>query len=308
MTLEFHKPVLLKEVINFLDIKEGRKYIDCTFGFGGHSVEILKRGGNVLGLDSDKESLSEAREKLLATSPWLLAEDSKKLIASGRKLEASLILENANFSKLEQVAKEHSFAQVSGIIYDLGLSSWQLEHSGRGFSFKKDEPLDMRADKSLNVTAANLVNTLSENELTRLFKDFGQEVRANRFARSVVRARSVKEISTTFDLLKALGTKERGRGKIHPATKVFQALRIAVNTELLSLENSLPQAQKLLVPGGRLLVISFHSLEDSLVKKFAQMNATLKLVTTSPVTASKEEVAMNPRSRSAKLRVYEKYN
>jgi 16S rRNA (cytosine1402-N4)-methyltransferase len=281
--LDFHKPVLLKETVGCLDIRPGGKYIDCTFGFGGHSKEILKKGGHVLGLDSDKESLATAK----------------------KKLKANLILENANFANLEEIAKEHKFTQINGILYDLGLSSWQLEQSGRGFSFQRNEPLDMRSDLTLKVTAADLVNSLSKNELTKIFTRFGEERRAGRFASALVRARRIKKISTTFDLLEALGL-YTSRNRIHPATKVFQALRIAVNSELLSLSSSLHQAQKLLLPGGRLVIISFHSLEDRIVKDFGRKAESLKILTKKPIVPSSKEIALNPRARSAKLRAFEK--
>jgi len=180
-----------------------------------------------------------------------------------------------------------------------------LEHSGRGFSFQKNEPLDMRADPALGVTAADLVNGLRENELTKLFKNFGEEYRAKRFARALVYFRGVKPIETTFDLLDALGVKKSFADKIHPTTLVFQALRIAVNSELLSLSQSLPQAQKLLATGGRLVVICFHSLEDKIVKEFGEESG-LRVLTKKPATPTADEVSKNPRARSAKLRAFEK--
>jgi len=277
-----HIPVLLKEVIDFLKVKKGGKYIDCTFGLGGHSKEILKKGGKVLGLDSDKACLDKTQ------------------------LMPNLILENVNFSDLERVAKRHNFAQVDGILYDLGLSSWQLEHSGRGFSFQRNEPLDMRRDPTLNVTAANLINSLSKNELYRLFKEFGEEQRARQFAKAVVGARSARAIETTSDLIDVLELKKRPGQRIHPATRIFQALRIAVNSELLSLKDSLPQAQNLLSGGGRLVVISYHSLEDRVVREFSARVRGLKVLTKKPITPSPEEIKINPRSRSAMLRVFEK--
>lgn len=296
----FHTPVLLEQVIQYLEIKPGGLYIDCTFGFGGHTKAILEKGGKVLSIDSDAESLVRAEKELSDIGHWSLAKKTQKQ-------KPSLVLKNANFSKLEEVARETGFTQVNGILYDLGLSSWQLEHSKRGFTFQKDEPLDMRADQSLGVTAADLVNTLSANELTNLFKKFGEEPGAFRFARSLVRARSVAPITTTFQLLAALraGAHQKRRG-IHPATKVFQALRIAVNSELLSLEESLPQAQKLLKGGGRLLIISFHSLEDRIVKNFGKNNPDLLEIVSGGVIASEKEVLANPRARSARLRVFEK--
>ncbi|MFH1896128.1 MAG: 16S rRNA (cytosine(1402)-N(4))-methyltransferase RsmH [bacterium] len=296
----FHIPVLLREVIDYLDVKKGGRYIDCTFGFGGHSFEILKRGGKVLGLDSDKESLEVAGEFKVQTC--LPARQGSKF----KDNVGGLTLENANFSRLEEVARKQGFTEVNGILYDLGLSSWQLSHSGRGFSFQKDEPLDMRADLSLGVTAADLINTLSANELTKLFKNFGQEHRARRFAKALVHSRSIKPIETTVDLLNALGVKKGFKDRIHPATQVFQALRIAVNSELLNLSCSLPQAQKLLGAGGKLVVISFHSLEDRLVSEFGNQASNLKSLTPKPVVPSTVEAAENPRARSAKLRAFEK--
>jgi 16S rRNA (cytosine1402-N4)-methyltransferase len=301
----FHEPVLLQETLTYINVRRNKKYIDATVGGGGHAVEIVEQGGKVLGIDVDPDAVEEAREKL---------EDR------GRKTdleERGWKIEKENFKNIEKIAKENDFYPVAGILYDLGMSSYQLEQSGRGFSFQRDEPLDMRADPNLKVTASDLVNGLTEPELTKLFEKYGEESRARAVAGAIVRSRWDKTIRTSRELadIVSRSTDKRGFGgrlarrKLHPATKVFQALRIAVNDELNNLQSSLPQAFGLLETGGRLVVISFHSLEDRVVKKFfkkMEEESLAKIVTHKCVTPSEEEVERNPRARSAKLRVVEK--
>jgi 16S rRNA (cytosine1402-N4)-methyltransferase len=303
-----HIPVLLKETSELLDVREGGKYIDATLGLGGHSLEILKRGGRVLGIDADEGSLEEARGLVKSAVPSAHATSKIQLV-------------QGNFKDIKKIASENDFVPCDGVLFDLGMSSWQLERSGRGFSFQRDEPLDMRMDKSLAVTAADLLNGLNSYELEKLFKKYGEEQSAGRIASAVARARSLNPLKKTGDLVKIVEGVKGGRGKLHPATKVFQALRIAVNDEINNLRSALPQAFEVLrrpastrgafrrEAGGRLAVISFHSLEDREVKRFFKdlgRAGAGSAVTEKPVTPSAGEIKKNPRARSAKLRVIEK--
>jgi len=287
-----HTPVLLKEVLAALQVKNGQKFVDGTFGFGGHSLEILRLGGLVLGLDVDNSGYREL-----------------KLDVGGQKLEISknLIFRKTNFVNLGSVLEEVGWSNVDGILLDLGMSSFQIEESGLGFSFKRDEPLDMRLDPSLGVKASDLVNGLSEKELYEIIKKFGEDFNARRFARLIVGARGLKPLKTTNDLLIALGFTFTSKDKFghHPATRVFQALRIAVNGELENLEKFLSQAVKSLKIGGRLVIISFHSLEDRIVKDYGSGCVQLQSVG-GVITAGQDELVTNPRSRSAKMRIFEK--
>lgn len=299
---EFHRPVLLKEAIDFLKIEPGKRYIDATLGGGGHARAIIERGGEVLGIDRDPEALEFARQTLKACpTPKALR---------GRLPPPKLV--QGNFAQIEEIALEASFTKVEGILFDLGVSSHQLEKAARGFSFTSGEALDMRMEPGLAVSAADLVNALSEGELYELFSKLGEEKRARRFARTLSRARRIKKIETGKELaqiiLKASGEKA-GASRIHPATRVFQALRIAVNDELNNLKKALPKASSLLKKEGRLVVISFHSLEDGMVKKFfleEEEKRSLVIITKKPVVPTKKEVKENLRSRSAKLRAAEK--
>lgn len=287
-----HKPVLLEEALGFLQIKPLGRYIDATIGEGGHAAEIIKRGGLILGIDQDPEILKEAGSRMQEAG-------------FGDRIE----LVQGNFRQIDRIAKEYGFTNVDGIIFDLGMSSWQLEKSGRGFSFQRDEPLDMRLDPNLSVTAADLLNGLTRNELAKLFAKFGEEERAFQLASLIVRARTLRPFATTFDLKRAVEKVIKRKGHIHPATRVFQALRIAVNAELENLRSALPRAFEILKPGGRLVVISFHSLEDREVKEFFERLGKRhlgKIITDKPVLPTAREVAGNPRSRSAKLRCIER--
>ncbi len=297
-----HLPVLYDRVLEFLAPQPGGRYIDATVGAGGHAWGILEASdpdGRLLALDADPAALAVARERL---APF------------GERVT----LMHANFDRLAQVAEEHGFEKVDGILLDLGLSSLQLADAQRGFSFQLEGPLDMRFDPRTRRTAADLVNRLSEEELADLLKRYGEERYARRIARAIVRHRPIR---TTRELAELVARNVPHRGRIHPATRTFMALRIAVNDELGALERALPQAVGLLRPGGRLAVISFHSLEDRIVKEFFRREsrdcicppelpacvcdhkAVLELVTRKPVTPSAEEVARNPRSRSARMRV-----
>jgi len=298
--MEFHSPVLLKEVIENLKIKKNGKYIDGTVGGAGHSEAILKLGGNILGIDYDPEALNYAREHLSAACPF--PDESRELDASWR-------LVRGNFKNLGKIAKENNFQPVDGILLDLGVSSHQLETPERGFSFNSDESLDMRMDPELKVTAQDLINVLNKGELEKLFQKFAQEKRSRQLAEAIVDARSVSPIKTGRQLAEIILKVKYKTGKINPATQIFQALRIAVNDEINNLKEVLPEALKILKPGGRLAIISFHSGEDRIVKQFfrdQEEKGLIKKIFKKPLSPSFEEVKANPRSRSAKLRVAEK--
>jgi 16S rRNA (cytosine1402-N4)-methyltransferase len=299
-----HVSVLLNETLDGLAVKPGGRYIDGTVGGGGHSEAILASIPNaeVLGLDADPEAIERAALRL---QPF-----------GGR-----VRLVNANFAQLGEVARAHDFMPVDGIVLDLGLSSDQLSDADRGFGFIAGGPLDMRFNRSRGPSASDLINTLDQDELADLIYRYGEEPASRKIARSIVAARPIYTAEQLADVIeKAVGR----HGRIHPATLTFQALRIAVNDELGSLLNVLPQAIELLRPGGRLVVISFHSLEDRIVKEYfrsasqthtpqpddppdvVHRPATLRVITRKPVVASEAEVLSNPRARSAKLRVAEK--
>jgi len=295
----FHQPVLLKEVIGGLKVKKNGKYLDGTVGGGGHALAFLKLGGKILGLDCDPEALDQARKSLSAACPAL---------QSGG-LKTSWFLVKGNFKDLAKIALENDFSQPDGILLDLGVSSHQLETESRGFSFQSDGPLDMRMDPSLTVTAADLVNGLGKNELKKLFQKLGEEKLASRLAEAVVLARRLKPILTCRQLSEVILKIKSKKGKIHPATQIFQALRIAVNDELNNLKEALPQAISLLKTGARLGVISFHSGEDRIVKNFLKEKESLgevKIITKKPIVPSLQEIRENPKSRSAKLRIAQK--
>ena len=285
-----HIPVLQKEVLDFLNPKANENFVDCTIGEGGHALAILERilpNGKLLGIDWTRELI-------------------ESLMAKAGSLNKNLILVCDNFANLKNIVERQGFGQVSGVLFDLGLSSWHLEKSRRGFSFSRDEPLDMRFQGG--ITAQEIVNWWPQKELERMLKEYGEERFAKRIANEIVRSREKEPITSTLQLVSII---ERAvpywyqKRRIHPATKTFQALRIAVNDELNNLKRALPQAIEVLKPGGRLVVISFHSLEDRVVKNFLRENSRkglLKVLTKKPVKPSAEEVKVNPRSRSARLR------
>ncbi len=295
-----HEPVLLTEVVRWLVRRAGGMYIDGTIGGGSHAEAILAASapsGMLLGLDADVEAIARVGRRL-------------------RPFGQRIVLVQDNFRHLAVVAEAHRFIDVDGILLDLGLSSFQLAGT-RGFSFQSAVPLDMRFDSAQEVQAADLVNNLSEQALADLIYRYGEEKRSRRIARAIVQARPLYRTDQLAQVIaRAVG--RRPGQRIHPATRTFQALRIAVNDELGALEAVLPQAVALLKPGGRLAVISFHSLEDRIVKWFFRGEAgrgkgiddarkiRLRILTKKPLTASTEERARNPRSRSAKLRVAER--
>ncbi len=289
-----HVPVLYEEVLALLDPRPGGKFVDCTVDGGGHAYGILERSspdGLLLGLDADPEVLPIAAQRL---APF----------------ESRFRLVHANFRHLDTVAPQHDFRVANGVLFDLGLSTILLEASGRGFSFQRNEPLDMRFDPTQGPTAADLVNRASEAELARIIWEYGEDPLSRQLARAIVAARRQRPLRTTFDLLNAVApVLRRRRWRTHPATRLFQALRIAVNDELAALREGLEAAVRLLAAAGRVAVISFHSLEDRVVKSFFRelaQQGVVRLVTRKPVTPSPDEVQANPRARSAKLRVAEK--
>ncbi|MFC1637695.1 16S rRNA (cytosine(1402)-N(4))-methyltransferase RsmH [Candidatus Margulisiibacteriota bacterium] len=280
-----HLPALLKEAIDFLNIKKGGTYVDCTLGGGGHSEAILEQGGKVIGIDADKEAIAAAKERLAKFN--------------------SIEFINDNFRNL----RKHTKTQVNGILFDLGVSSYQINEASRGFSLQHDGPLDMRMDQGQKITAEELINRLSRDELQRIFKVYGEERFSGRIASAIVHKREKEEIKTTFQLKEIIEKAIPTWKKRESVTRIFQALRIAVNHELEALEGSLRDAVSMLKPGGRLVVISYHSLEDRLAKQHfraAKQEGKARLLTKKPVRAQDPELSSNPRARSAKLRALEK--
>ena len=287
--MKYHIPALLQKVIEFLDPKPDKKFIDATIGGGGHTLEILKRGGKVLGIDRDPEAIKHI----------------KREVQSSRFKFQSLISAQGNFANIGEIAKSNGFTNVGGILFDLGISSHQLETAERGFSFEKNGPLDMRMDPNLALSAYDLVNNFDQRRLNEIFKTYGQEKLSWSIASAICSARQIKAIETTSELaeiVKEVYRRFRKKGRLHPATKTFQALRIVVNSELLNLKEALPQTLDLLKTGGRLVVVSFHSLEDGIVKRFFKYESKLKVLTPKPIGPKDLEIRANPRSRSAKLR------
>lgn len=297
-----HIPVLKKEIIEYLNPKPNENFIDCTFGQGGHTAALLEKNGpdgKVLGIEADPELYKKFQ---LAENP------NDKFQMSNR-----LILVNDSYTNLKNIVAERNFGPVNGIVMDLGLSSWHFEESGRGFSFKEDEPLDMRYNPQINsLTALEIVNSYTEEDIEKILKDYGEERFARVIAKRIVEQRQEKPIRTTFDLVEivwsALPSRFQ-RKKLHPATKTFQALRIAVNSEIENVKKGLIQAAEVLGKDGEIAVISFHSLEDGEVKRFfkrCQEINIFEIITKKPIIPGFEEISNNPRSRSAKLRVAKK--
>lgn len=297
-----HVPVLLSESIAALQVRPGGRYVDCTVGQGGHAAAVLQRGGSVLGIDIDPQAIAVAAQSL-------------------RQYGGNAILINQDFANLESICASAGFYPVAGVLFDLGLSSLQLADTTRGFSFQQEAPLLMCFDPAAEVTAATIVNTFPEEEIASIIRRYGEERSSRKIARSIVANRP---INTTLQLAAVVARAVGKRGRIHPATRTFQALRIAVNHELERLAAALRQALNVLQAGGRLVVISFHSLEDRLVKDFLRResqdcvcppgapictcdhHASLKLITRRVITPSPAEIETNPRSRSARMRVAER--
>ncbi|MDR4493928.1 MAG: 16S rRNA (cytosine(1402)-N(4))-methyltransferase RsmH [Nitrospirales bacterium] len=293
-----HNSVLVEEICKWIDPHPQGVYVDCTLGLGGTTRRILEIAGKnavVIGLDRDCEAIA-------------LSKDTLKDYAD------SMVFCHGNFSHIEYFIKKAGFHEVDGIVFDLGVSSWQLDQPERGFSFMQDGPLDMRMDNTQRLTAEDLVNKISEQELADLIFQYGEERFSRRIARGVIRARALNPIKTTHVLVKIIEDSVPGayrRGRLHPATRTFQALRIAVNQELDILTGALQSAVNVLKIGGRLCVVSFHSLEDRIVKHtFRAMtgkeHGMVSILTKKPLIPNEEEVRRNPRARSAKLRVVER--
>jgi len=293
----YHTSVLLQEVLEYLNVQPDGKYIDATLGGGGHSLEILKKGGRVLGIDVDEEALNFVQQKIKSQKSNLKNQDDIKLA-------------RGNFKDIEKIAKDNGFDEVDGILFDFGVSSHQIDDPTQGFSFQQNGPLDMRMDKALGVTAKDLVNGLHKNELIDVFRNFGEERFAHGIATEIVNVRKTQEITTTEQLIAIINQVMPAKlDRTAAAARIFQSLRILINDELHVIEEALPQAVNLLRPGGRIVAIAFHSLEDRIVKHQFQAFAEEglgKVITKHPVVATEEETRQNSRSRSAKLRVFEK--
>lgn len=300
-----HEPVLLQEALALLQPSPGKLFVDATLGGGGHAASLLAAGACVLGLDQD--------EAAIAATGARLAEHEDHFVAL-----------RMNFRGIDRVLEETGVGQVDGIIADLGVSSHQIDTAERGFSFQQDGPLDMRMDPRGPRTAADIVNEWGEEELARVFYEYGEEQLSRRAARAIVSRRAQRPFQRTLDLAEVVASVLPRRGKTHPATKIFQALRLELNDELGALRDLLANAPRILKPGGRIVLISFHSLEDRIVKQtFARQSAewldrpewpeprrnpeySFRLLTKKPVAPSPEEVSRNPRARSARLRAAER--
>ena len=301
----YHEPVLLAQTLALLAPAPGKLFVDGTLGGGGHTEAFLQAGARVIGIDQDPQALAFAGERLAGF---------------GERFTPV----RANFEEITSVLDRLGVAGIDGALLDIGVSSWQLDTPERGFSFQENGPLDMRMNPDAPLSAADLVNTAPEGELIRIFREYGEETAARRIAQQIVHDREIRPLETTFDLVHSVEKVNPRRGRTHPATKVFQALRIAVNRELDVLASALAAFSARLNPGGRLGVITFHSLEDRIVKTFFKARSVewldrpewpaprrnpdfqFRLLTPKPAIASDEEQSRNPRSRSAKLRVVEK--
>lgn len=284
-----HKPVMVNEVLSVLAVKPGGKYIDCTLGSGGHSYAILEVSspdGVLVGIDRDPRAIEEAKRNLASYGSRFIAIQG-------------------NFSNIKDLISNIGINDFDGILFDLGISSIQLDNPERGFSFNQDGPLDMRMDPYIQLTAYQIINSFPADRLEYIFRELGEERLASKIARAIVEYRKKKDISTTGELADLVSSVVKWRGRIHPATRVFMALRIYINNELENLKNALDQAVSLLKPGGRLCVISYHSLEDRIVKRFFRESG-YKIIGDSVITPTREEILENRRARSAKLRGLEK--
>ena len=297
-----HVPVLIEEVLQYLHPQSNENFVDCTVGEAGHTLEILKQiqpGGKVLGIDLDEHQVTNST-------------------LSTKEFQERVVLVHDSYANITDILNKKNFKPVHGILLDLGMSSWQLERSSRGFTFSKNEQLDMRYDIENTLTAHIIVNEYPEKQIETILDEFGEEKFARKIASAIARARKIKKIESTFELIDIIASaiptfaRRKSQGlsaweKSQVGAKTFQALRIAVNGELDNLKNFLPQAFQILEQGGRLVVISFHSLEDRIVKNFfkeQEKQNLVTLVTKKPVIASALEIGENPRSRSAKLRAF----
>lgn len=283
-----HVPVLLNEVIAALGPKSDENFVDCTFGWGGHSLAILEKtapAGKILGIERDAQSLAEIPEMI--------------------KKNPRLIIVNGSYDNIAAIARENNFDNVSGVLMDLGMSSWQLDASKKGFSFSKDEPLDMRYDQSQELTAAAIINDFGAKEIEDIFKNYGQERFAKKIARAIEKERRRYRVETSGQLAALVKSLTPPPQRIKSLARIFQALRIAVNDEIQIVRRGVVAAFEILRPGGRIAVISFHSLEDKIIKEeFARLvkSGRAEYIVKKPITAQEGEIAANPRARSAKLR------
>ncbi len=291
MSLPAHTPVMVNETLEGLQPGRGGHFIDCTVGLGGHARAILERispTGKLLGIDADPEAIRTAQDRL-------------------SDYGEAIVLVNDSFVNLRAICEKYDFCPVDGILFDLGVSSMQLDTAERGFSFQREAPLDMRFDPSQELTASDIVNAFPERELARILKEYGEERHSRRIARHIVYSRPITSTLRLAQVVQqVLGSK---RGRIHPATRTFMALRIAVNEELQSLSLALEQTINLLRLQGRLVVVSYHSLEDRIVKQFMRSkasNCALKLISRKVIRPTSLEIESNQRSRSAKLRIAER--
>ncbi|MDO8494914.1 MAG: 16S rRNA (cytosine(1402)-N(4))-methyltransferase RsmH [bacterium] len=280
-----HIPVLLKEVVEWLNPQPGQSFIDATVSAGGHASAILEKTGptgKLLGIEWDPEIFKELKSR------------------------EGMTVVNDSYVNIKKIAEEQGFNEVNGILFDLGISSWHVDQSGRGFSFQKEELLDMRFNPQSGMSALEVVNTWTEEDLTKIIKEYGEEGYADRIARAIIEARGEGIIKNSSQLAEIIGKVVPRRGKINPATKTFQALRIVVNGELENVATGIKEAIKILKNNGRLAVISFQGLEDKIVKSIfreAQKEGSIEILTKKVVRPSWDEIQQNPRSRSAKMRV-----
>lgn len=283
-----HHPVMVDEILSYLAPEKLKTYVDCTFGQGGYSKKILENTNcNIIAIDRDKDALEHA--KLLK-----------------KKYPKNFIFCVNNFSKLDQVLKKNDIKKIDGLIFDLGISNTQLNNPTRGFSFSNNGPLDMRMDiENLDLTAQKIINEFDQHNLSDIFYYYGEEKNSRQIARKIIEFRKKKEISTTFELVELI-KKVNSYKKKHPATRVFQALRIFINDELNELDITLKKSLLFLKKNGKIITVAFHSLEDKVIKNFFSRNkGLLKILTKKPITPNENEVKINPRSRSARMRVAE---
>lgn len=293
---KYHTPVMLGEALQFLSIKKDGEYVDCTLGGGGHSSKIaqnLSSEGVLISLDWDEDALNYVRE-----------------LRKDLKIETDWRIVKSNFVQIKEVLEKQKIGKVDGVLFDLGVSSHQLDDGERGFSFRKDAELDMRMDRELAVSAKDLINGLYRKELVHILTVFGEEPFAKRIAGVIIEVRGNGRIETTAQLNNVIQKVVPFKARKKSAMRVFQALRIAVNDELSNLQLGLPQALEVLAPGGRAVVISFHSLEDRIVKRLfveAAKSGVGTIISKKPILPSERETRSNPRARSAKMRVFEKH-
>jgi 16S rRNA (cytosine1402-N4)-methyltransferase len=287
-----HQPVLLKEIIEILESKENENFIDATFGEGGVSLEIAKFNGDgkILAFEWDIELYKLGVEKI------------KNL-----KMETRIKLVNQNFRNIKRVVKEEGFAKIKGVVFDLGISLWHYKESGRGFSFQKDEPLDMRINPEIKVTAFEIINYYSYKDLVEIFKNYGEERNAEKIARTIIDRRRKKKIETSKELAEIVAEVVPSR-KIHPATKIFMALRTFINGELENLKQGLKDSYNVLDKGGKIIILSFQGLEDKVIKQVFRLlkKEGAEIITKNVIRPKKEEILKNPQARSAKLRAIKK--